>query len=263
MISVICWLWSDPNFRFKSTFRYTVEHVVRLQQMVERNLSMPHDFVCLTDRPQEDFPSTVRCMPLWDELADLGGCYRRLPVFGRVGGALLGQRFVSIDLDCVITESLDPLFDRAEPFLIWEDVDPRQPYCGSMFMMDVGAVSYVWDSFLVDQFMKAGHYREEARKKFIGTDQSWLAHILDPNDVTLWNKSDGVYSISDRQFRPRLRPGKVGTLEAMAQAGVRTELPERCRIVFFHGKRDPSMALVQEVHPWITEHYGEPFETVE
>ena len=50
----------------------------------------------------------VRVVPIWNDFAHLRGpngvnCYRRLRAFSAEAADLIGPRFVSLDLDCVIT----------------------------------------------------------------------------------------------------------------------------------------------------------------
>lgn len=249
MVTVVSWLWSDLNFKHHDRFRYTPEHVVRLQRSVTKHLSMPHRFICITDRPQSAFPSGVEVVPIWDDLACYGGCYRRLKAFSSDMGDVLGERFVSMDLDCVVTGSLDPLFDRPEDFVIWADPSPRQPYCGSMFMMNAGARREVWE-----KFDKGNADLTKRNFGYIGTDQAWISSMC--KGEATWSRKDGVYSIF------HFRQGKFGTIENMARRGIQRELPDDARVVFFHGKQDPSMEKVHSVLPWIADHWGPPFKTV-
>jgi hypothetical protein len=74
-------------------------------------------------------------VPLWDDYAQRPeparrknpSCYRRLRAFAPDIAATFGQRFVSIDLDCVITGDLRPLWNRSEDFVIWGDTNPQHP----------------------------------------------------------------------------------------------------------------------------------------
>ena len=251
MISVCCFLWDDPLFKNRDRFRYGIEHVVRLHRSVQKHLTIPHRFLCITDRPQSAFPDGVEAIPLWDDLASLGSCYRRLKMFSPEMKDILGERFVSVDIDCVVTGNLDPLFSRPEEFVIWKDPSPIQPYCGSMFMMTAGSRPQVWTEFSIEAANEA-----KRERGYIGSDQAWISTIL-PGEA-MWTRKDGVFSIRDRAFFA----GKVHTFTGMLARGTTRPLPETARIVFFHGKRDPSLVDFQKVLPWIEEHFGPPFETV-
>jgi hypothetical protein len=44
---------------------------------------------------------------------------------------IFGERFVCMDLDCVIGGPLDPLFDRPEDLVLFKGTAPDRPYNGS------------------------------------------------------------------------------------------------------------------------------------
>jgi hypothetical protein len=116
MLAVVCWKWK-PKIGYRSTF--CAEHVNVLRSMVERHYRKPHQLVCITDDGAGIDPR-VRVVPLWQDHARLpsphGGnnpsCYRRLRAFSAEAAELIGPRFVSVDLDCVITGDMRPVWDR-------------------------------------------------------------------------------------------------------------------------------------------------------
>ena len=242
MIRVVCWLWSDPQYRFNYLFRYGAEHVNKLYRGVCRNLDMPFEFCCVTDDPT-GIDEAVRIIPIWDDLAAMGGCYRRLKCFSPEMKDIIGDRFVSIDLDSVVVGDLTPLFARDDPFIAWRNVDLHTPYCGSMFMMDAGARAEVWHDFDPGVSPLLGQ-----EKGHIGTDQAWFAARLGP-DEKVWTRKDGVLSL-----RKNIAPH--GALKGRAERQGKTiGLPEGARIVFFHGASDPSQPEVQRNHSWIADHW--------
>lgn len=236
MIRVVTFLWKDDDYRWNSFFRYGADHVNRLRNMVRRNLGLEHEFVCITDDPTGIDPD-IRIVPLWDDLKEMGGCYRRLRAFAPDMEDLIGPRFVWMDVDCVVTGSLDPLFAREEDFVIWSNGNRKTPYCGSMVMMTAGARKEVWEDF--DREASPARTRELG---YIGTDQAWISARL-PGEA-VWTPGDGVLSryhvgIRMHKERPMIRP----------------YLPDSARVVFFHGPIDPSQPALQRKHRWIVEHW--------
>lgn len=234
MISVVCFKWkkrADSAWPV-SNIEYSAEHVHRLKNMVWRNLAFPHRFICVTD-DASDIDPRIEIIPLWDKHLDLGGCYNRLYVFSPDMKKLLGDRFICIDLDCVITGDITPLVTRSEDFvinsykpLVTSIVD--QHYNGGMFMMTAGARRQVWDTF--DPKRSPGAIMRAKREgTCIGTDQAWVRLILGKNEAR-WTEADGVYEA--RQVRDKLPPG--------------------ARIVFFAGSRDP---LTSTGYQWVREHW--------
>lgn len=220
-LTVVTWKWGT---------RYTARHVNTLYSMLKRHLHVPFEMVCVTDNPQ-GINKPVRIVKLWHQLRDLGGCYCRLKAFRPEMEREFGRRFVSIDLDCVITGDVTPLLTRSEDFVICRDgLWPATPYNGSMWLMTAGARSQVWDTFT----------RRESPAKakklgYVGTDQAWIAACLGPDEAQ-WTTDDGVYSYRHHVLK---------------NGG---ELPEDARIVFFHGRYDPSQADVQR-HEWVRENW--------
>lgn len=237
MIRVVTFLWTDPTYRWNSHFIYGADHVRRLFAAVDRNLTMPHENVLITDRPDGDYGRNVRVVPLWDDYRDLPGwrgvgrgCWTRLRAFSPEMADFIGPRFVWLDLDCVITGGLDVLLDRPEEFVAWRDVHPSTPYCGSMMMMTAGARAQVWDEFRADH--RAAMKRAQG---MIGTDQAWIGTCLGRGEAT-WGPEHGVYN-----YR--------------VEVSGRANLPANARLVFFTGPNDPSMPQIQAKHPWIGQHW--------
>lgn len=236
MLAVVCWKWK-PRPGYRSIFG--AEQVNVLRSMVERNYRAPHQLVCITDDAAGIDPR-VRIVPLWSDHARLpsphGGnnpsCYRRLRAFSAEAAALIGERFVSVDLDCVITGDVRPLWDRPDDFVIWGDTNPTTPYNGSMWMLRAGSRRKVWDTFDPKRSPRIG-----LAKRYFGSDQAWIAACLGPNEKR-WTRSDGVYS-----YRNEIAP-KGGALPADA------------RIVFFHGRHDPWHSDIQAKHAWVREYWS-------
>lgn len=235
MISVVCFKWQpQPGYRSE----YAPATVNTLRSMVERNYGRPHRFICVTDDPIGLDPR-IEWVPLWNDHAELPNpsfhtgpsCFRRLKVFSREIGAVLGERFVCMDLDTVITGDLTPLLDRTEDFIAWRNPDPRWPLNGSLFMLTAGARPQVWEEF--DPKTSPARSHAAGCK---GSDQGWMSYILGKTETT-WGPEDGVYSYRDE----------------IAKRGNR--LPKNARAVMFHGHWDPWDQEVHKVAPWVREHY--------
>ena len=210
MLRVVAWKWK-PWGPPRNRVRYTADHVNRFASMVRRNLTLPHEIVCITDDSYGIDPS-VRIVPMWDDFREYGMCYTRFRAFSDEMSDIIGDRFVSIDLDCVITNSLDPLFDVTDEFKIWENVGGGTTYCGSMFLMNAGVRRMVYTLFSESdlEFKKVSPTMKHRGDRFvhkkayeaghvIGSDQAWISHILGPNEP-VWTRDDGVVSYADEAF---------------------------------------------------------------
>lgn len=256
MISVVTFKWRKPGYR--SVF--TAENVNITRRMVARNYPEPHRFICVTDEPEGIDPE-VEIIPLWDDHARISNptwvngpsCYRRLKVFSEWFGSQVGDRFVVIDLDAVITGDMRPLWNRDEDFLIWRPGHARTPMCGSMFMLRAGAHKEIWDTFdaaLSPRLASAAGYR--------GSDQAWISYCF-KGDAKGWTTADGVYGFKDHICKGlRHRPNITLPPRLAAQAKPQVNygaLPAGARVVFFTGKPDPWDAEALKVAPWIKDHY--------
>jgi hypothetical protein len=234
MLSVVTYKWK-PRPGYRSAFG--PESVNVLRAMVRRNYAKPHRFILVTD-DADGVDSDIEIVPLWDDYAAVPSphgahqpsCYRRLKAFAVGASALFGPRFVSLDLDCVVTGDLAPLFDRPEDFVIWGDTSPRTPYNGSMILMTAGSRRQVWEDFDPKTSPAKGR-----ALGYFGSDQAWIGARLGPHEAK-WSQADGVYSYRND----------------IARAG--GALPDNARIVMFHGKVDPWSAEAQ-AFAWVREHY--------
>ena len=85
--------------------RYGPEWVTRLRDMVKRNLPIPHDFICITERPVDG----VTCVPFPEDMPVIGqheGWWYKLAL--HKPGYLTGDKLY-LDLDVVINDSLLPI----------------------------------------------------------------------------------------------------------------------------------------------------------
>lgn len=274
MLTVTTFLWSDPDRRRSYTF--TPDHVVILKNMVARNLSIPHDFVCVTDTPFR--ADGIRCVPLdWSKHVP-GTCFVRLMLRHPNIGGLLGRRILNLDLDCVIVGDLTPLIprDTAEVlFVDGEEVAPDSLKPGGVlwgtphsridriFSPPPEAVFWLNPNYEEGgrrafyqtsvQYLEAGAHSELwedfdpkytptwINRRFGGAEQAWVSERL-PWDLPHWTQADGVYG-AGRMFRDNEDKGLSG------------ELPANARIVFFPGDRMPEQPDMVERFPWIKEHY--------
>ena len=168
-------LWRDDNYRA----RYTPEHVNIMARMIDRNYRGDHEVICYTDQ-QDGFDHSITVRPLWNDWASVpnptgGGrpsCYRRLRLFDPAVQDEIGGRFVSIDLDMIITGDLTAMLDRPEPMVMWRIPHNGVRYGGCLFMLTPGCAPEVWHDFDAESPAKA------AAAGWRGSDQAWLSYKL-------------------------------------------------------------------------------------
>lgn len=228
MITVVTFKWETPGYRAK----FTSEHVNILRRMVARHYDKPHRFLCITDNP-DGLDGGIETAPLWSDHRHVanptgGGrpaCYLRLKLFDPSMRDVLGDRFVMLDLDCIITGNLSPIFDRPEDAVFWNAPKVPWPYNGAMYMMNTGARPQVWEEF--DSEISPA---ETTARGYRGSDQAWISHKLGPGEA-VWTDKDGVYYLG--AMRNRRMP------------------PPNARIIFTTGGTAPWTLPYQ----WVKRHY--------
>lgn len=236
MIRIVTWKWSKYGYRSK----FTGEHVNLLRDMVRRNTTVPHEFVCITDDPS-GIDKDIRIIPLWENPAphyggrDRPNCFYRLKAFSPEMQTVIGDKFMWLDLDTLIVGNIDAILNDKADFKMWRVDGERMPCNGSMVMMKAGVRPEVWNEFDPKLVERARGLRK--RTGFIGSDQAWISQYLKPED-TYFGKKDGVYS-----FRCHIKDS------------VSKEPPENAKIVFFHGRYDPWTNEVQNHYPWARKAY--------
>jgi hypothetical protein len=226
MLTILTWLWKQPGLRAG----YSAHHVNIWAAMVRRHLVAPHRLACVTSDPEGIDPSIeiitppgeledVR-IPTWGE--DRPQCLRRLSMFRRDAADIFGERFVCMDLDCVVARPLDPLFETDADFKICTGTAPGRPYNGSMMLIRAGSRPQVYERFTAEA---------AAGRRFVGSDQAWISHVL-PRERT-WDANDGVFWWSGH---------------------ANSHLPG-ARVMFFPGATKPWDLIGQDADPWVSSRY--------
>lgn len=228
MLNIVTWLWNDnPD----QQCRYAPHHVNALRLMFKKYLHLDHTFICITNN-QKGLHPDIKRIPHWPNPvivypAGRPNCFRRLRAFAANMTDILGEQFVSIDLDCLLLDDVTPLFDRGEDFIIWQDPILPNQYNGGLWMLRSGTRVQVWNSFHPDDALVA-----IKQNKLMGSDQAWITYVLGPNEPT-WTEEDGIYS-----YRKHIMVD-----------GLRTNT----RMIFFHGRHKPWDHL--EHHEYLSNEY--------
>ncbi len=143
-----------------------------------------------------------------------------------------GTRLVSIDLDLVVLNQIDGLFNRPERFVGWHVPGHRikgPVLNGSLFMWNAGDLGWLWSEFDPATSPKAA-----CSKGYLGSDQAYLSHRLIGQD-----------------FVGKWTPERDGVLSFYRDIRGRKFLAASARIVFFAGRVKPWHQDVKFQAPWI------------
>jgi hypothetical protein len=155
---------------------------------------------------------------------DVSACFRRR------SGPVFGERFVSLDLDCVITGDCRPLWDRKEDIVFWGDTNPTTVLQRSMILMKAGARPKVWNDLRPDAIAGRGVQRRAVRFRS-GLDRS----LSRPQEAAL--DQGGRRLLVSKSHRTRQSAG--GRPHRHVPRGITT----------------PWSSDVQARHSWVREHY--------
>lgn len=232
MYNIVCVKWGK---------KYGPEYVNILQAMVKRHLTLSHRFICFTD-DKTGLNADIETFPLIE--TQLEGWWHKLTLFKSDLFGLTG-RTLYMDLDVVIIDSIDCFFnDYDDRFVIIKDWNSNARFTfwnSSVFLYDIGKLSFVWDNF-----------SEEQSKRIGGGDQIWITRQIP--DATTWPKT------WCRSFKYECVDN--GPYRDAAENHNKDGIPDGCKIVIFHGQPNPPDALTGKVlrYPaasWIADYWRE------
>ena len=213
--NVICIKWGT---------KFGPEYVNRLHNMVEKNLTIPHRFVCFTDNA-EGLDENIEVRPL-PELNDDGlpeKAWKKLGLFTSQLADLTGQALF-LDLDIVIRDNIDAFFEVDGDFRIIKDWDFENDIIGnsSVFRFEVNKYPDI-----IENFYKEG---KDIRKRY-KNEQAFLSHKMHEKGILqYWDKS---WRVSFK--RNCLRPFPLNFF-------MQPKDPVESKILVFHGRPTPEQA---------------------
>lgn len=226
---------------YKSGGDYDPLYVKRLANGIRRNLSLPHKFICLTDKP--DLLSKI--MGNGDHASQLNynwpGWWAKMELFNHPGPLLY------IDLDTVIVGSLDELANwivqTPGPLVMLQGFYQKGQCTGIMGWK--GDFSWIYRHFR-DHFGDNATYEDAKlgpsmlmrRIRYRG-DQEWLRKFF-------YDKFDSVSIVMAQDIMKGIISYKVNVQK-------NGDLPPDSRIVCFHGKPRPHE--VEPMPEWMKKHW--------
>lgn len=220
MIDVVCVLWGK---------KYTEDYVHILKSSVERNTTKDHRFICFSDK-------NIDNVITYTLKGQYEGWWNKLQLFDKRSFDL-NERVVYFDLDIVITDNIDWLFD----------------YSGNMMGNENNGV--------------ANHKYEDVKQyenKFMSATMAWNSTACQPiwdyfssNEMNVVNsfRGDGEFldallPTNQRDLIQRVYPGKFKSYKYECYEDCTEDKPKGTSIIDFHGEPNPYQAIYQTVYPW-------------
>jgi hypothetical protein len=206
----------------KKGSKYGSEYVNILKAMISRHISVPFDFACFTD-DSRGIAEGIKVFPL---PYDAPGWWGKMGLYMPSVPGISTDRLLFLDLDVVITESLDEIINwpsehamaRDWPEKQWPASDPRSKIPNSsVILLKIGSRAKIWDAF-----KKAGF-------PCIGGDQDWV-----------YENFGGSFDLFPDRF-----------IQSYKLHNLQERFSSDCRIVMFHGRPKPP-----ECGGWVKEYWS-------
>lgn len=213
--NIICMKWGD---------KFDAGYVNRLYEMVQKNITIPHRFVCFTDNTDGIDPRIeTKPIPPLKEDGIPDRMWKKLTVFNKDLYDLEGTALF-LDLDIIIRQSLDPFFEEEGEFLIIKDWDFPDDIIGnsSVFRFEIGKHPEVLEHFYGLGTAIRRHFKNE---------QAFLSYeMFEKGILKFWNPD---WCVSFKRCCLHKFPSCYFKVPRD---------PEEAKIVIFHGKPTPQQA---------------------
>lgn len=238
-VNVVCMKWGAM---------YSADYVNKLFGMVSRNLKKSFKFYCLTD-DESGIRSEVITKPLPDLYVpekNRVSPWRKLSMFAKELYDIKGKTLF-LDLDILIIDNIDELFDYSKKFAIIENWTQKGQGIGnsSVYCFEFGSYPFVLDSYNENPEKAVSEYDNEQifLSKKLGSEVEFFP--------ASWIKSFKRHCVAGRLLRFFIAP----------------KIPNGAKIIAFHGRPRPHQAeegrwpgkLIPYLRPatWISNYWYE------
>ena len=207
-LTVVCFWWGDWGSP------YGKEYVEKLQRMFSRHLTLPHDFVCFTDRVKENVRrGEIEYRTLPKGVIEWQGNLKKFYVYCPYNG--LSGRVVMVDLDTVLLQNIDEMLSYEGDWCGVQAINPRRHHIGGgLVSFDHSKCGWLWQT--------VKNQPEKWAQITNGAERFVYEKVLPAPD--LWQV---------------LRPGWLVSYKKHVRRENNGEVPKDTRIVVFHGVPRP------------------------
>ena len=208
-LNIICFLWNGDRWNVEAERGF--EYVNVLYHSVQRNLSLPHRFICMTNFDAENFDEGIELLPL--NAPSWKGCLPKLCMFDPSLG--LTGRVFSLDIDVIITGSLDEMASCQSDMIVRASfADPRS--------LDGDIVGFKITPKIAEKVWVPLKKNPAKAEAFTGGRERYWYRLVFSNKIDTYQK---LYPNQLASYKKHLR--------------FKQYLPECIRIVSCHGRPRP------------------------
>jgi len=216
--------------------KYNINHVNTLFNMVQRNLSKPFNFYCLTNNQGQSFNSNIQLLGVPQPI--LENWWNKMHLFNKelnIEGNIL-----YMDLDVVVINSLDEFFNlfKDEDFCVIRDFgQPKTTFNSSVLKYNLKHHSHIWDSYL----------NNKSNYDKVQGDQNVVTDLMKNHPQTKIISDDWTYSF---KWPERGKPKKYQKYKPEEHP-----LKKNAKICVFHGHPNPDYAMKYDSGKWIKDYW--------
>lgn len=221
-VNVVCLKWGTL---------YGAGYVNVLYRMVQRHLSLPFRFICLTDDGQAlDENIEIWPLPEFEEppwaYARYCSAWRKLALFSPHVADMTG-RVMFLDLDVAIVDSIDCFFDSSATVSMIENWYQPGQHVGqaSVMCFDAGGPKFLLERYLANPLDVLKRYPTE--QAYIAGEAAEQCEFF-PDE---WCRS----------YKKHCMPQGISKFYRTSN-----HLPAKAKIIVFHGRPNPPDAIVGE-----------------
>lgn len=214
-VNVLCMKWGDL---------YSADYVNKLYHMVKRNLTIPFEFYCFTEKKEGIIPEvTIKPLPEINiPPKNQVSPWRKLSMLAEDLEGIKGKALF-LDLDNIIIGNIDCFFTYSDKLCIIENWTQKNQGIGnsSVYCFEIGRYSYILNKYNQNSKEIVDNYDNEQIfiSKQIGKDL-----VFWPES---WCKSFKKHCVAGRFLRFFIEP----------------KIPKDVKIIAFHGHPRPHEAL--------------------
>lgn len=203
MITVACVKWGN---------KYSSHHVNALEEMVKKYLTVEHEFVCLTERP-----NGVNCRTIEFTSNEIEGWWAKMNLFADHG---FSSWILYLDLDMIIHHNINCFVeDKSKEFFALRDFHYPETFNSSVMFWKRDAQAPMWSVYAEDpeRFREMFKGDQDLITKLVKSGENWGEF---PDEWT-WSWRWG----SERNNKPSFEK--------------KFHINDQARIAVFHGRPNP------------------------